>query len=267
MPAHFKFDIDYMRYVAKFMNGRCLSKEYWDISTPLTWQCEKGHTWDVSPRIVLLGKWCPVCIKELYKEEYLEQLRKIAKSKGGECLAKEYVNSTFKLKFRCKQGHEWLGVPAMIKSRCWCRACAGLEKLTIDQMIKLAKDKGGKCLSKKYVNNTTNLKWQCNKRHIWDAVPKQIKKGAWCPMCSFKRNADRRRTTIEHVQKIARQRGGKCLSKKYIHRHQPLKWQCSKGHVWKARGVNVLNLGSWCPQCWKEKIRKHPRDTHGRWKV
>ena len=36
--------------------------------------------------------------------------------------------------------------------------------------------------------------------------------------------------SIEEMQEIARKRGGKCLSKKYINAHTKLEWQCANGH-------------------------------------
>ena len=50
-----------------------------------------------------------------------------------------------------------------------------LEKLTIEAMRILAQQKGGKCLSKRYVNNHTKLWWQCAKGHKWFARPDSVK--------------------------------------------------------------------------------------------
>ena len=50
----------------------------------------------------------------------------------------------------------------------------------IDEMKTIAKDRGGLCLSDKYANVQTKLKWQCSKGHIWEAIPKNIKRGSWC---------------------------------------------------------------------------------------
>jgi len=50
-------------------------------------------------------------------------------------------------------------------------------------MQNIAKLKGGKCLSDKYINGRTKLLWKCNNNHIWKASPSYIKSGAWCPKC------------------------------------------------------------------------------------
>ena len=82
------------------------------------------------------------------------------------------------------------------------------SKYSIEDMQKLAESKGGKCLSKKYVNNETKLKWQCKEGHIWETTPsKIINSGRWCHIC-----AGNLPLTIEEMHEIARERRGLCLS-------------------------------------------------------
>jgi hypothetical protein len=61
------------------------------------------------------------------------------------------------------------------------------KQYTIKDMHSLAKKKGGKCLSKEYVNNHTNLIWQCVEGHTWKAISSNVKKGTWCPYCAGKK--------------------------------------------------------------------------------
>jgi hypothetical protein len=51
-------------------------------------------------------------------------------------------------------------------------------------MHQIAQERGGSCLSDKYVNNNTKLNWQCAEGHEWSAVPSSIKNGTWCRKCS-----------------------------------------------------------------------------------
>src|SRR3989344_4481201 len=55
------------------------------------------------------------------------------------------------------------------------------------ELQEIARGKGGRCLSKNYVNIFTELEWQCKKGHIWKAKPHDIKRGTWCPVCSIER--------------------------------------------------------------------------------
>ncbi len=57
-----------------------------------------------------------------------------------------------------------------------------------------AAKRNGKCLSKKYINSTTKLLWECSEGHKWEAIPSSIRFGKWCPYCSGNRKLDK---TIE----------------------------------------------------------------------
>jgi len=46
----------------------------------------------------------------------IEEMNKIAKSKEGKCLSKEYINTITKLKWQCDKGHTWEARPSHIKS-------------------------------------------------------------------------------------------------------------------------------------------------------
>jgi hypothetical protein len=51
-------------------------------------------------------------------------------------------------------------------------------------MRQLAKDRGGMCLSERYLNSATKLLWKCSHGHVWKAAPRHIKEGRWCPICN-----------------------------------------------------------------------------------
>jgi len=53
----------------------------------------------------------------------------------------------------------------------------------IKEMQEIAASKGGKCLSKIYINNYTPLKWICKNKHIWNTTAHHIRRGTWCPIC------------------------------------------------------------------------------------
>ena len=73
--------------------------------------------------------------------------------------------------------------------------------LSIEEMQDIAKSRGGKCLSKKYINTRTKLKWKCAEGHIWKAVPYAVKQGGWCPTCFFNYSEELCRTTFEQIFK------------------------------------------------------------------
>ncbi|WP_052728592.1 hypothetical protein [Domibacillus tundrae] len=192
-------------------------------------------------------------MKDFYKHfSKLRELREIAKQRGGTLLSNEYFNNKTKLKWKCHLQHIWEARPNDIKSGQWCAVCRGSHKLTIEEMKRIALARGGKCLSETYTNNRTKLQWQCSEGHQWFATPDGIKLGKWCERCRKKSAASKRKLTIEEMHIIASERGGICLSDKYINSQTHLIWKCEIGHVWSAKPNNIKS-GTWCPNCKNKK--------------
>jgi len=240
--------------------GKCLSKKYINARTPLKWKCGKcGFEWEAIPDNVKRGSWCRMCgYKSAANKQKLslKQMQEYARSKGGKCLSRKYIHSKNKLIWQCGIcGYIWMAIPNNIKRGHWCPKCANKvradkERGCIEEMQEIAMKREGKCLSKKYINARSPLKWQCGKcGHIWRAIPDSIKRGSWCAICSRKIRADKERGCIEEMQEIAIKRGGKCRSIKYINARTTLKWKCGKcGHIWRATPDNIKR-GKWCPIC------------------
>jgi hypothetical protein len=370
--------IDDMHKIAKSRNGICLSKEYISVIKKLKWKCSEGHQWDTTPQSIMNGSWCPQCTffyseelcrttfeqlfskkfikgsrkkwlvnsinepmhldgyckelniafeynggqhykigyytknqKELNKRKLddkikselckkngihlfiithkdnlitlpdlikkqsismsidvsninfekqidfnkvyqhktkIEFLQNIAKNKKGKLLSKKYINTRLKLKWQCKEGHIWkANFNGIVYKNTWCPVCAGQIK-KIEDMYKIAKEKKGDCLSNKYMNTLSPLKWKCSEGHIWNAKPRDIIAGHWCHICGIKKSSDSKRGSIEEMREIAKERNGKCLSKEYISAVSKLKWQCSEGHKWSSIPSGVRE-GKWCPKC------------------
>lgn len=194
-----KLTIEEMHAIAKSRNGKCLSDEYINTQSKLTWQCEYGHIWKAKPNGIKHNKrWCPYCAGKKIWGGGLKQAQEIAKRNNGKCLSNKYVNSTTKMKFECCKGHVWETTPFSISQGHWCSKCANGVK-SIDDMNKLASKKNGKCLSKEYINAKTNLKWQCANKHTWMAIPDSIKRGSWCPFCKMFYNEEKCRFILESL--------------------------------------------------------------------
>jgi hypothetical protein len=243
-----RLSIEVMQEYATDKGGKCLSTEYISVESPLAWRCKIGHTWDASFRLIQMGAWCVQCNKNSRKEDRLEAMKAIAIERGGKCLAVEYFNKDTAILFECSKGHQWKGRPGNIQQGAWCHVCAGNLKLTIEDMVAFAEKHNGKCLSEKYTNSETKLKWQCAEGHIWEAVPKGLTNNHWCRICSMASAGLKRRKTIEEIRELATKKGGKLISDVYLGNHIPIKWQCSKGHNWKASPANIKS-GFWCPHC------------------
>ncbi|CZH11661.1 Uncharacterised protein [Legionella pneumophila] len=176
----------------------------------------------------------------------LHHAQEVAKNKNGKCLSEKYKNVDTKLKWECEFGHQWEATLYNVrKIGSWCPECAGVAKLTLDEMKQLAERKKGKCLSNAYINSDSKLTWECEFGHQWDALPNSIKnKKSWCPEC-----AERKKLTISQMKELAISKGGKCLSASYKNNRSKLKWECEFGHQWNASPSSILNGNSWCPDC------------------
>lgn len=174
-----------IQQIAKTRDGRCLSNVY-DPKEKLKWQCDKGHIWEAVVHSVKSGTWCPICAhaRSGRKPLTIAQMRDIAATHKGLCLASRYQNANTKLKWQCMNGHRWWALPSLVKKGHWCAECAGVKKLDLKDVQKVARTRGGQCLSQQYNNSNEKLKWRCMEGHMWFATFANIKWGRWCPECS-----------------------------------------------------------------------------------
>ena len=243
-----------MQEYAKEKGGNFLSNSYLGSKIKHEWECSDGHSWfSTSDNVKNAGNWCPHCRER--QPITLKELKDIAKSRNGKCLATSYVNPDKKLLWECSKGHKWRASTRNIKYlKTWCRECVGSLPITIKEMQDLAQERGGKCLSREIINGSTPLSWECKDGHTWEAIPNSIKRGSWCGKCSGNVRLD-----IEDLRSLAQERGGKLISSLYQNARTPLEWECSEGHRWPQRADNIKNLGQWCPHCQinlsEEKVR------------
>lgn len=126
-------------------------------------------------------------IKRILSERFLEKVEQ----NNGKVLKGVYANKHSIFLFRCKNGHEWEAQAQTILGGSWCRKCFNEEKAGkhlvlkdgLEQAIKIATERKGKCLSVEYINNTKHLEFECNNGHHWKTTLNDIKKGTWCPYC------------------------------------------------------------------------------------
>lgn len=133
------------------------------------------------------------------------------------------------------------------------------KRFTIGDMRRLAKRRGGKCLSKEYRSIAHKLRWRCAEGHEWESTAQNVRtQGSWCPRCSPKRLKQ------EEIDKLAASRGGKCLSGEYRNINSKMRWRCAKGHEWEASVANVKYRGTWCPECGRQRMREAQKARRGK---
>lgn len=275
------YDMAGMRKLAKSRSGKCLTLGDGpvEITRPLRWECAAGHQWESQPhRVIQRGNWCPQCAIDKRRgvprtRLTLEDMHETAARHGGECLSDTYVNIATKLRWRCARGHEWEAAPGNVRSGYWCSQCAHRPPYTLEGMRALAKERGGRCLTKHWGDRRTELRFECARGHEFEATRGGIRGGLWCPRCGvsqlplpqprrdFRRvgHGTRGKLTLQDMHETARRFGGECVSTDYVSTKAKLRWRCARGHEWEAAPVMIRARATWCPTCSRGKPRTLPQ--------
>jgi hypothetical protein len=117
-----------MQAIAQSRGGTFLSAEFLGEGYKHRWKCNEGHEWEARPRDIKHHRsWCPTCgaaRRGRRRRLGIEAMRALGRERGGECLSRIYVNSQTKLRWRCKEGHEWEAAPSNVKHNAtWCPKC------------------------------------------------------------------------------------------------------------------------------------------------
>jgi len=194
-----KLTIEECHEVANSRGGECLETEYKDNKTKMRWRCEEGHEWETFfGNIKNQSQWCAVCAGNF--KHTLEECQEVAESRGGECLETEYKDNKTKMRWRCKEGHEWTAIFRDVISRTWCMDCGGRKKLTLEECQEVAVCRGGECLETEYINCGEKMRWRCKEEHEWEASFQDIKNSnSWCPDCMNGKSEKLCRQIIEEL--------------------------------------------------------------------
>ncbi len=240
MPSKLKLE-DCQEY-AEEKGGECLSDTYENNTTNMKWKCIKGHFFTRNFKTVKKGLWCDICNIQKNKPYTIEDIVKYCKENGFICLTKDYKNNKEKMNWKCmKCSYEW---KVCFGSLGGCPKCSGKAPLKLEEPQEYAKEKGGQCLSKKYINNLTPLEWKCSKGHKWKSAFGYMKsQNSWCNKC-----AGHKPTTIKDCQEYAKERGGQCLSVEYD-TYSKTKFVCDKKHIFEVSFKSMKHRNSWCSIC------------------
>lgn len=172
----------------------------------------------------------------------LAALRAIARQHGGKCLADAYPGYQGRADYQCKRGHRWSTTSAIILGGSWCPTCRYRTPDKLDKIKAIARERGGRCLSREYPPLGHKLRFRCERGHEWDAEARKIREGNWCGRC---------RRSLADMDDLVARWGGRCVSAKTVDIAGPLRWECARGHRFTSRARNI-RLGHWCQQCRRE---------------
>ena len=246
-----RLTLEQMKEMAGSRGGICLAESYRNCATKLKWCCSAGHEWSATPNQVKKGHWCPICAR--VARLTLTVLQEIAAQRGGRCLSLEYVNSSHLLRWQCAAGHEWRTRASAIRAGHWCPICAHNQRLRLEELQQVARERGGRCLSTSYKHGRAPLLWICKYGHRWKACAATVKpgahrKGTWCRKCYNWRRRFHGKLSIESMRNLAIGLGGTCVSTEYFGSKVKLTWKCGVGHRWQAAPCYIVQ-GNWCPVC------------------
>lgn len=255
---HRRDRIKQYRDVVEAKGGKLIADKFLSAHQKVRVVCKDGHEWETSFNSIKSDHWCPYCAGQ--KGNFLKILKDHCKARGGRCLDTTWRGNTFKYTFECSEKHQWKAVSSNVLPRksspkgSWCPRCHGNNEYSIEDIQKIAKKLGGKCLSNEYLGMNKKLDWECTEGHRWSATPSgAVHRGTWCPKCGRRKaSKSKQKHSIESLDKEAQKRGGRCLSTEYVNTDSRLLWKCSCGHEWEGLVSNFLR-GKWCPVCGRKK--------------
>lgn len=270
-----RLTIEKVKAAVAAKGGQCLTNEYKNGRSRLLCRCgvQAHKTWYTDYNHIRDGKWCPECGVErraaLQRRYTLEDMRALAKGRGGDCRSTEFVSSHALLDWVCQLGHTWSASFHNVgANKSWCPACANDElsrkfRLPIEAVRKDIADHGGELISQEYLGYDGPITIRCGEGHEWTTKLRIVRAGSWCPECSKRDLPDRNglRLTIEFVRAYIESKSGKLLSETYANVYTPLDLECAEGHRWSAPLGSVRHMGYWCPECSRWKRERECRDV------
>jgi hypothetical protein len=180
-----------------------------------------------------------------HRKHGIQTMKILAKENGLKFISDKFNGVSELHIWECAKGHQWNARPYNIKYIPYgkCPKCSKRAKVTIEDLSEMVEKKGGVLLSNSITSLKSVIKIQCAHKHVWESQAANIRQGKWCHECGGSKPLE-----ISVLHEMAKKKGGKCLSTHYTNANAKYEWQCSEGHVWKAKYGNVY-WGNWCKKC------------------
>ena len=155
--------------------------------------CNNGHTYkrtidklkSISPKT-----WCKYCSgnTEFDKRHTIDDVKEATKKLDITLLSKKYTLKRAPLNLKCSKGHLFKAsfhtIEKNLKENTEICTYCKRKKLDIGHIKEIAKLAGGKCISKKYINAQTKMKFICKRNHHFELNTNFIvSRGRWCQQC------------------------------------------------------------------------------------
>lgn len=253
--GHIKIDISVFHKIAEARGGKCLSNEYKTQKDKLEFICANNHCWKARAGHIKAGHWCPYCniyLGEQIVRVFLEYLFDAKFPKYRAPWLVNEKNNKLELDGYCEKlgiAFEHHGIQH------YGRNIFGQDDASYERMKKNDLQKNKICNERQIKLIIVPAIWHFTKLNNLDKVisdqffllgiksPKEI---------IFKEEFlySITKNSLLELQKIAIDKGGKCLSTVFINSKTHMLFECSKGHQWKAIPSNIKR-GKWCRKCSK----------------
>ena len=181
------------------------------------------------------------------------------------------ANSSKKVWWKCKKGHEWQTTIANRNSLGRnCPYCSNQKILKGSNDLvtvnpKLASEwnyeKNGDLIPEDFfASSNQKVWWKCSKGHEWQATINNRNNGRGCPYCAGQKVVIGKNDLATINPKLANEwnyekNGDLKPQDIFANSGKKIWWKCKKGHEWQAI-VIVRNKGSGCPYCSGHKKKK-----------
>ena len=130
------------------------------------------------------------CAKQSRKlkrqKQILQEAEDYALSRGGRVLATTIETKSEYVTWECSNGHLWSQpTGAVVANNSWCPTCNGNSPRNLEDLRKVAEQRGGKLLSTIYKNVDSSYDFECSLGHKFTNTFKHVESGGqWCPRCN-----------------------------------------------------------------------------------
>ena len=237
---------------AQLKDGYCLSVEYVNAASNLTWQCKYGHIWEANfNNVKSKNSWCPQCssnigericrifFENFFDKPFSKTRPEWLETSTGSKLELDGFNSELKIAF------EYQGIQHYEMDGFFVRSEEQLEKRIEYDLLKnkLCIENNVELIIVPYLKNLTDI----------DSIKNELTTILLQKGFSTQKiiTIDLKKLYSNKIQKykeLAKIRGGKCLSDVYVNYYTKLTWCCSEKHIWDAVGYSI-EKGHWCPDC------------------
>jgi DNA-directed RNA polymerase subunit RPC12/RpoP len=186
-----------------------------------------------------------------------ETIIELCKIKNWTCLDNEYVNANKTMNWECNEcNFVWSSNYNNTRKRNCSRCTKGSSKYSLDEVKKIADNKGFILLDNEYKRSDVQMNWKCKDcDYEWKTSFSNInrEKTKNCPKC----NNHISKYTFEEVKNIVAQKNLECLSNHYQTSNHTMEWKCLKcNRIWNTSFRSILQSVGGCIKCTFDKTMK-----------